>query len=111
MPKPTATTEYPYKVIGENYRRPVPDGQAVIMVDTIDDEYRDAIPSLLLSLPNLEELFSPADVAFIKEAMIRSERWLAVYSKCRQPKHPEKCTNPYFSLLINKNFRGRYKRQ
>lgn len=101
---------YPYRVVGEHFRRPVYNGQAVVMVDTNNGHQRDAIASLLLELPNIEQLFHPRDIEFIKGAVKRAEQWLANRMKKIEPARPKIKQTPKLTLHINKHFEGYRKR-
>lgn len=90
-----------YRVLGEDFMRKVPDRQSVIMVRRSDGERRDAIPSLLMELPDFETGFTPAAKEFIKQSAERAKLWLARRSKKVEPIRPKVKGNFTLRLIVN----------
>lgn len=102
----TEIQQYPYRVVGEHYQRRIRNKYSIIMVDTIHGCQRDAIPSLLIQLPNFEKLFCKKDREYIFQAIKREENRLLSKSNILPPIRPKKTERPNLHLIINKNFNG-----
>lgn len=104
----TSVSKYPYRIIGEDYQRPVYDGQAVVVLKTKNGRRREGVASLLLMLPTLDQLFCPRDIEFLYSAAKRAEYRKANMMRKIKPPRVEKKT-PKLKVYINLAFCERNK--